>query len=192
MDQYRVCFESMPWEQPAAGVRFKAYEQDGRRLRLAEFTKEFVEADWCTKGHIGYVLEGEMEIDFHGHVVTFQGRGRPVHPGRKRTWAQGEGADGLGHSRPGGECLSPGEGNERYRTSSRPPANGTSSKSANCSWNTRGACPSTCRFRTSRMNWPPCRADMLPPSGRLLLARLRGSTPSAAWPCGKSATASAR
>lgn len=62
----------MPWEQPAAGVRFKAYVQDGRRLRLAEFTKEFVEADWCTKGHIGYILEGELQIDFHGRVVTFR------------------------------------------------------------------------------------------------------------------------
>lgn len=72
MEQYRVHFESMPWEQPSVGVRFKAYKQGDRRLRLAEFTKEFVEADWCSKGHVGYILEGEMEIDFRGHVVTFR------------------------------------------------------------------------------------------------------------------------
>jgi quercetin dioxygenase-like cupin family protein len=71
MEQYKVRFDSLPWQQPTAGVRFKAYEQDGQRLRLAEFTKEFVEADWCTKGHIGYVLEGELQVDFHGRVVTF-------------------------------------------------------------------------------------------------------------------------
>jgi quercetin dioxygenase-like cupin family protein len=71
MESYRVDFASKPWVQPAAGVRYKAYEQDGRRLRLAEFTKDFVEPDWCTKGHIGYVLDGEMELDFHGEVVTF-------------------------------------------------------------------------------------------------------------------------
>ena len=71
MEQYKVDFESMEWEAPAEGVRFKAYEQGGRRLRLAEFTKEFVEPDWCTKGHVGYILEGRMEIDFDGKVIVF-------------------------------------------------------------------------------------------------------------------------
>jgi quercetin dioxygenase-like cupin family protein len=82
MEHYRVDFGSMPWEQPTAGVRFKACEQNGRKLRLAEFTKDFVEPDWCTKGHIGYVLEGEMELDFHGQVVTFRpGDGLFIAPG---------------------------------------------------------------------------------------------------------------
>jgi hypothetical protein len=45
MEQYRVDFDSMSWEIPADGVRFKAYPQSGRKLRLAEFTKEFVEPD---------------------------------------------------------------------------------------------------------------------------------------------------
>ena len=40
-------------------------------MRLAEFGREFVEPDWCTKGHIGYVLEGQMEINFDGKVVAF-------------------------------------------------------------------------------------------------------------------------
>jgi len=71
MKQYRIDFESMAWKAPAAGVRFKAYEQDGRKLRLAEFAKEFIEPDWCLKGHIGYVLEGRMEINFDGNIVTF-------------------------------------------------------------------------------------------------------------------------
>jgi len=72
MEQYRVAFESIPWQQSAPGARCKAYDHDGRRLRLAEFTREFVETDWCTRGHIGYVLSGEMEIDFHGRIVTFR------------------------------------------------------------------------------------------------------------------------
>ncbi len=61
----------MPWKNPAVGVRFKAYEQGGRKLRLVEFSREFVEPDWCTKGHIGYVLEGQLEINFDGKVVAF-------------------------------------------------------------------------------------------------------------------------
>jgi len=82
MKQHRVDFGSIPWEQPAAGVRFRAYEQDGRRLRLAEFSKDFVEPDWCTKGHIGYVLEGVMEVDFRGNAVTFRaGDGVFIPPG---------------------------------------------------------------------------------------------------------------
>jgi len=71
MEQYRIDFESMPWERAAAGVKFKAYERNGRKLRLVEFTREFFEPDWCTKGHIGYILEGQMEIDFDGKVIVF-------------------------------------------------------------------------------------------------------------------------
>lgn len=71
MGPYRIDFKTMPWDTPAVGIRFKAHERNGRRLRLAEFTKEFVEPDWCTKGHIGYVLEGRMEINFGGEAIMF-------------------------------------------------------------------------------------------------------------------------
>ncbi|MHC4365974.1 MAG: cupin domain-containing protein [Planctomycetota bacterium] len=71
MRQYKIDFESMVWEIPARGARFKAYKQDGRKLRLVEFSKEFVEPDWCTKGHIGYILEGQIEIDFDGKKEVF-------------------------------------------------------------------------------------------------------------------------
>jgi quercetin dioxygenase-like cupin family protein len=71
MKQYRIDFETMEWEVPAVGVKCKAYEQGGRRLRLVEFGREFVEPDWCRKGHIGYILEGEMEIDFDGKKEVF-------------------------------------------------------------------------------------------------------------------------
>ena len=71
MGQYRIDFKTIPWDASAVGVRFKAYEQDTKKLRLAEFSKEFVEADWCTNGHIGYILEGQMEVDFDGKVIMF-------------------------------------------------------------------------------------------------------------------------
>lgn len=71
MEQYKIDFGSMSWETPAVGVKFRAYEQNGRKLRLAEFTKEFIEPDWCTRMHIGYILEGQMEIDFDGKKVVF-------------------------------------------------------------------------------------------------------------------------
>ncbi len=84
MGPHRIDFKTMPWVTPAVGIRFKGYEQDGRRLRLAEFTREFVEPDWCIKGHIGYVLEGQMEIDFNGKAIVFgPGEGLFLQPGDK-------------------------------------------------------------------------------------------------------------
>ena len=71
MEKCKVEFKSLPWETQMIGARFKAYQEDNRRLRLVEFSKEFVEPDWCKKGHIGFVVDGEMEIDFDGDVVHF-------------------------------------------------------------------------------------------------------------------------
>ena len=71
MELHRIDFESMEWESPADGVKFKAYQQHNKKLRLVEFSKEFVESDWCTKGHIGYILDGQMEIDFSGNKEIF-------------------------------------------------------------------------------------------------------------------------
>jgi quercetin dioxygenase-like cupin family protein len=71
MNQYKIEFESMEWQVPAEGVRFKAFESGGRKLRLLKFSKGFVEPDWCCDGHVGYILEGQMEIDFNGDVITF-------------------------------------------------------------------------------------------------------------------------
>ena len=84
MNQYRIDFDSIPWQEPAAGVRFKVYEQDGKRLRLVEFAKEFVEPDWCCSGHAGQILEGRMEIDFDGEVIVFgPGDGVFIPPGEE-------------------------------------------------------------------------------------------------------------
>ena len=71
MEQHKIDFNSMEWQSPVNGVRFKAYEQGGRKLRLVEFAKDFIEPDWCTQGHVGYILEGQMEIDFDGNKEVF-------------------------------------------------------------------------------------------------------------------------
>jgi hypothetical protein len=50
----------------------------------AAFTLEFVEPPWCERGHMGLVLEGELEIDFKGAIVGYpEGAGIaiPVGPG---------------------------------------------------------------------------------------------------------------
>ncbi len=84
MEQYKIDFESKPWDRAAVGAKFKASERNGRKLRLVEFTREFAEPVWCTKGHIGYILEGQLEINFDGKIVVFgPGNGLFIPPGEK-------------------------------------------------------------------------------------------------------------
>lgn len=71
MDEYRVLFDKLEWQNAAPGLRVKAYRQENKQLRLLEHSREFVEPDWCEKAHAGMVLEGELEIDFQGRCVRF-------------------------------------------------------------------------------------------------------------------------
>jgi uncharacterized cupin superfamily protein len=68
---YAVDFDQLNWESPTPGARFKSYIRDGKRLRIVEFTDSFVELHWCEKGHIGIVLDGELEIEFKGETVRY-------------------------------------------------------------------------------------------------------------------------
>jgi quercetin dioxygenase-like cupin family protein len=82
MDQHRVLFDGLEWQDGIRGARSKAVRSGTKQLRLVEFTSDFVEPDWCEKGHIGYVIRGELEIDFHGAVVRFpEGSGIFIPPG---------------------------------------------------------------------------------------------------------------
>lgn len=82
MDEHKVNFAALDWHSPALGVRQKVFASPGRRLRLVEFSREFCEDSWCRKGHLGYVLEGELEIDFAGTKVNYgPGDGICIPPG---------------------------------------------------------------------------------------------------------------
>jgi ethanolamine utilization protein EutQ (cupin superfamily) len=72
MTQYKVDFNLISWNMPATGVRSKVHEHGGKQLRLVEFTDKFIEPDWCTKGHIGFVLEGKLEVNFNGKLIVFK------------------------------------------------------------------------------------------------------------------------
>ena len=71
MDKYRIMFDELEWQNGIQGARYKAFREGGKQLRLLEFTSEFVEPDWCEKGHVGFVVEGELEIDFRGNPVRY-------------------------------------------------------------------------------------------------------------------------
>ena len=72
MNNHRVEFSDLPWDTPVRGMKVKSVVQGGKKLRLVEFTPEFVETDWCTKGHVGLVLEGEIAININGVVQNFR------------------------------------------------------------------------------------------------------------------------
>jgi quercetin dioxygenase-like cupin family protein len=64
-------FNKLEWVNAAPGARFKAVQKDGKQIRLVEFTKEFVEENWCEKGHVGIVLSGELEVEFLNQIVRY-------------------------------------------------------------------------------------------------------------------------
>ena len=71
METCKVEFDSIEWQEAMPGARFKVFSDGKKQMRLLEFTSEFVEPHWCEKGHIGLVLNGELEIDFDGKIVNY-------------------------------------------------------------------------------------------------------------------------
>ena len=61
----------MPWQDVRPGVRHKVYAEGGRQLRLVEFQTSDGFNEWCQQGHIGYVLEGGLQIDVNGTALDF-------------------------------------------------------------------------------------------------------------------------
>ena len=77
-----IDFDALQWESPLPGARFKAYREGAKQIRLLELSSGFVEPVWCEKGHVGFVLEGELEVDFNGRVAVYrQGSGIFIPPG---------------------------------------------------------------------------------------------------------------
>ena len=71
MISYKVDFSQIPWKTPMEGLRFKAIQKNGKQLRLVEYTPE-MEHHWCEKGHIGYILEGQFEIEFSKERMIYE------------------------------------------------------------------------------------------------------------------------
>jgi glyoxylate utilization-related uncharacterized protein len=71
MEQYNINFNSLQWESPLPGLKFKAYKYKNKLLRVVEYSNDFREPEWCIKSHTGYVIEGEFEIDFNGKIIKY-------------------------------------------------------------------------------------------------------------------------
>ncbi len=71
MSKYKIDFDALEQQSPMKGLRIKAFTEDGRRLRLVEYTPE-MPPHWCEKGHIGLVLEGRFEIRYDSETVVYE------------------------------------------------------------------------------------------------------------------------
>ena len=71
MDDYRLAFANLEWTAIAPGARHKVFERAGKRVRLLELSRNFVEIDWCRKGHVGVVLQGLLALDLDGRSERF-------------------------------------------------------------------------------------------------------------------------
>ena len=69
--EYKLKFEELEWLEPDTGIRTKSFESSGKQIRLIELTNEFLHSHWCEVGHIGYVLEGELEIEFESKLQSY-------------------------------------------------------------------------------------------------------------------------
>ena len=72
MTENLIRFEKLEWDRPKKGVCQKVHSEGAISMRLLRFSDDFVEVDWCLKGHIGLVLQGEMKIDFNGTIKYYK------------------------------------------------------------------------------------------------------------------------
>jgi len=69
--EYKLKFDELEWQEPDTGIRTKSFESSSKQIRLIELTNEFSHPHWCEAGHIGYVLEGVLEIEFESKVESY-------------------------------------------------------------------------------------------------------------------------
>ncbi len=69
---YRIDFSCIDWAPALEGTaRLKRITRGGKVFRLVEMTPASEHPEWCEVGHIGMVVEGELEIDFDGENTIF-------------------------------------------------------------------------------------------------------------------------
>lgn len=71
MRQYRIRFSDIEWDRPMEGVRQKVITEGDKKLRLVEYSPT-LPLHWCEKGHCGYILEGQLEVEFASGTHLFE------------------------------------------------------------------------------------------------------------------------
>jgi quercetin dioxygenase-like cupin family protein len=86
MTGHQVDFAALSWNgwSSEALARVKDAEAEGYEVRLFEMGPGFVEPQWCSRGHIGYVVSGQYVMDLDGQTLYMQvGQGFVLPPGTR-------------------------------------------------------------------------------------------------------------
>ena len=82
----QIDFASLAWDgwNSETLARVKMAEADGYELRLFELGPGFVEPNWCTRGHLGFVVSGQYITDLDGGTLHMRaGQGFVLPPGTR-------------------------------------------------------------------------------------------------------------
>jgi Cupin domain len=60
----KLDFDSIAWKDDQLDVRARAAAALGQRWAIVEYGAGAARADWCTDGHRGYVLAGQIAYEF--------------------------------------------------------------------------------------------------------------------------------
>ncbi len=60
----KLDFESIAWADDQPDIHSRAQEALGQRWAIVEYEAGAAREEWCTDGHRGYVLAGQIEYEF--------------------------------------------------------------------------------------------------------------------------------
>lgn len=67
-----IDFRKMNWISTVEEFRQKNFSRGRLRIRIVELDEGFYEEEWCTKSHLGFVLEGRLGIEFSESVLCIE------------------------------------------------------------------------------------------------------------------------
>ena len=71
MNKFKIEFQNLEWHKTAVGAQEKQFHSENKRIRLLRLDDSFKEEDWCTNGHLGYVLQGQLTIQFNTEKIHY-------------------------------------------------------------------------------------------------------------------------
>lgn len=70
---YRLAFDDAPWEPALNGTgRMKRLVRGSKTFRLVEMTPASLHPEWCEIGHVGLLVEGDLEIEFAAETLRYK------------------------------------------------------------------------------------------------------------------------
>jgi quercetin dioxygenase-like cupin family protein len=95
MFSIKIKFDEIEWDYKSAGMRVKSVSHNGKQIRMVEISPDSGEADWCDEGHVGYVLEGELETNINGTIEQLSAGDGLFIPSGEKYRHKSKAVDGL-------------------------------------------------------------------------------------------------